>query len=212
MTALTIPVVAAAVGRKVGVTVLENIGTGPAAGSRAAQRGGVNFGNGDADSAGGKPNSGGTSQKPSVAVQGGTVELFTDSRGPQVPGAVGVGPTTPGAVATDATNMPSIPSGSQATVVANNPFIPKDAGGTFSMMDYLPEATRITQQGGEIIVNGTIRNPYVKLPSLSQLDELGLKVIYQGPLKPEFQGGVYRATEGAVMPVNSMQTIIFVKK
>ncbi|MFE1572848.1 hemagglutinin repeat-containing protein [Comamonas odontotermitis] len=212
VTALTIPVVAAAVGRKVGVTVLENIGTGPAAGSRTAQRGGVNFGNGDADSAGGKPNSGGTSQKPSVAVQGGTVELFTDSRGPQVPGAVGVGPTTPGAVATDATNMPSIPSGSQATVVANNPFIPKDAGGTFSMMDYLPEATRITQQGGEIIVNGTIRNPYVKLPSLSQLDELGLKVIYQGPLKPEFQGGVYRTTEGAVMPVNSMQTIIFVKK
>ncbi|MEN5182193.1 hypothetical protein ABE501_20835, partial [Comamonas testosteroni] len=44
VTALTIPVVAAAVGRKVGVTVLENIGTGPAAGSRTAQRGGVPVG------------------------------------------------------------------------------------------------------------------------------------------------------------------------
>ncbi|MEN5182178.1 ribonuclease domain-containing protein, partial [Comamonas testosteroni] len=37
---------AAAVGRKVGVTVLENIGTGPAAGSRTAQRGGVPVGDG----------------------------------------------------------------------------------------------------------------------------------------------------------------------
>ncbi|WP_250888206.1 hypothetical protein [Ralstonia solanacearum] len=78
---------------------------------------------------------------------GGTVELFTDASGPKIPGAVGVGPTDPTAIASDAMRMPNIPSGSQARVVANNPFIPPSAGGTSSMMNYLPEAARITQPG-----------------------------------------------------------------
>lgn len=73
--------------------------------------------------------------------------------GSKIPRAVGVGPTDPTVVAKDATNMPNIPSGSQAKVVANNPYIPKSAGGTFSMMDYLPEAARVTQPGGEIVIN-----------------------------------------------------------
>ena len=97
---------------------------------------------------------------------GGTVELFTDSSGPKVKGAVGVGPTDATAVAADARSMPNIPSDSQATVVANNPFIPKTAGGTNSTMDFLPEATRITQPGGEILINGNGANPYFsKIPS-----------------------------------------------
>lgn len=93
--------------------------------------------------------------------QGGTVELFTDSRGPQVSGAAGVGPNTPNAVATDARSMPNIPSNSQATVVANNPYIPPGPGVQPTMMEFLPEAVRIAQPGGQIVVNGTAANPYV---------------------------------------------------
>lgn len=84
-----------------------------------------------------------------VVRPGGTVELFTDVRGPKISGAVGVGPTDPTAVAPDATNMPNIPSNSQARVVANNPFIPTSSGGTGTMMNYLPEAARITEPGGD---------------------------------------------------------------
>ena len=143
---------------------------------------------------------------------GGTVELFTDANGPKVPGAVGVGPTDPRAVATDATNMPNIPSNSQATVVANNPYIPVEAGGTLSMMDFLPEASRITQPGGRIVINGTIRNPYTELPSAAQLEELGLRFESRVPLKPEYQGGVYRTVGCAIMPTSSMSTITLIKK
>lgn len=144
--------------------------------------------------------------------QGGTVELFTDASGPKVPGAVGVGPTDATAVAVDARSMPNIPSNSQATVVASNPYIPKGAGGTFSMMDYLPEATRITQPGGEIVINGTAANKYLtNMPTQAQLDALGLEVRYQGPLLPEYQGQTFLRADGSKLN-DSMQSIIFVKK
>jgi filamentous hemagglutinin len=145
--------------------------------------------------------------------QGGTVELFTDSSGAKVPGAVGVGPTTPNAAGTDARNMSNIPSNSQATVVANNPYIPKSAGGTFSMMDYLPEATRITRPGGEIVINGNSANKYFSnMPTQAQLDALGLKIQYQGPLLPEYQSQTFLTSNGKSIDIDTMKTIIFVKK
>ncbi|WP_423380296.1 hemagglutinin repeat-containing protein [Burkholderia sp. LMG 32019] len=144
---------------------------------------------------------------------GGTVELFTDSSGPKVKGAVGVGPTDTTAVAADARSMPNIPSNSQATVVANNPYIPKSAGGNNSMMDFLPEATRITQSGGEIVINGNGANPYfVKVPSQAQLDSLGLTIKYQGNLLPEYSGLTFSRMDGSTIPNDTMRSIVFVKK
>lgn len=144
---------------------------------------------------------------------GGTVELFTDSTGPKVSGAVGVGPTDPRAVAADARNMPNIPSNSQAKVVANNPFIPSDAGGTGAMMDYLPEAARITRPGGEIVVNGNMANMYVKnMPTAAQLEQLGLEVKYQGNLLPEYRGFNFLRTDGSRIDLETMRSVVFVKK
>ncbi|VBB14142.1 hemagglutinin repeat-containing protein [Burkholderia stabilis] len=144
---------------------------------------------------------------------GGTVELFTDSSGPKVPGAVGVGPTDGMAVAKDARSMPNIPSNSQATVVANNPFIPRSAGGTNSMMDFLPEAARITEAGGRIVINGNGANPYFsRIPSSEQLDSLGLNVEYQGRLLPEYQGLNFSRSDGSPIPNETMRTIVFIKK
>ncbi|MEF2250817.1 hemagglutinin repeat-containing protein [Ralstonia solanacearum] len=144
---------------------------------------------------------------------GGTVELFTDASGPKIPGAVGVGPTDPTAIASDAMRMPNIPSGSQARVVANNPFIPPSAGGTSSMMNYLPEAARITQPGGEIVINGNLMNKYfTNRPTLEQLDAMGLAIKYDGPLLSEFGGMKFARTDGSAIDVSSMRSIVFVKK
>ncbi len=107
------------------------------------------------------------------------------------------GPTDGMAVAKDARSMPNIPSNSQATVVANNPFIPRSAGGTNSMMDFLPEAARITEAGGGIVINGNGANPYFsRIPSSEQLDSLGLNVEYQGRLLPEYQGLNFSRSDG----------------
>ena len=144
---------------------------------------------------------------------GGTIELFTDASGPKVPGAIGVGPKDVTAVATDARSMPNIPNNSQSTVVANNPFIPPQSGGTLSMMDYLPEAARITQPGGKIVINGNGANPYfTSIPTTAQLDALGLKVQYQGALLPEYQGLTFLRTDGSPIANNTMKTIVFIKK
>ncbi|HMY39637.1 MAG TPA: hypothetical protein PK011_09945, partial [Marinagarivorans sp.] len=143
---------------------------------------------------------------------GETVELFTDARGVQIPGAKGVGPNDFSAVAIDARNMPNIASNSQVKVVASNPYIPKSAGGNFTMMDYLPEATRITQPGGEIVINGTAANKYLtNLPTQAQLDVLGLEVKYQGTLLPEYQGQTYLRADGSKL-TEPMQSIVFRKK
>ena len=140
------------------------------------------------------------------------VELFTDVRGAQIPGALGVGPNDLNAVATDARSMSNIASNSTAKVVANNPYIPKSAGGTFTMMDYLPEASRITRPGGEIVINGTAANKYLTiLPTQSQLDALGLEIKYKGSLLPEYQSQTYQRADGSKL-TEPMETIVFIKK
>lgn len=144
---------------------------------------------------------------------GGTVELFTDASGPKVPGAVGVGPTDATAVAKDARSMPNIPSNSQAVVVANNPFIPPSAGGTNSMMDFLPEAARVVEPGGKIVINGNGANKYfTTLPTTEQLDAMGLQVQYQGGLLPEYQNLKFSRTDGSPIPNATMRTIVLIKK
>ena len=171
-------------------------------------------GSGASSSASGSPGSATSPNSTTDSVKaGGTVELFTDSSGPKVSGAMGVGPTDPTAVAVDATNMPNIANNSQAKVVANNPFIPASGGGTGSMMNYLPEAARITESGGQVVINGNSANPYFSnMPTAAQLDQLGLKIQYQGALLPEYQGLNFARTDGSPIPNSTMRSIVFVKK
>ena len=141
----------------------------------------------------------------------GTVELFTDSKGVQIPGAVGVSPSDPMAVARDARSMPNIPTGSQARVIANNPYIPKPEG-KFTIMDYLPEAARITKKGGEIVINGTSNNKYLRgIPNETELARMGLRLKYNGPLKEEFKRLEFHKSTGANLDSKNLKTIVFEK-
>ena len=141
----------------------------------------------------------------------GTVELFTDSKGVQIPGAVGVSPSDPMAVARDARFMPNIPTGSQARVIANNPYIPKPAG-KFTIMDYLPEAARITKKGGEIVINGTVTNKYLRgIPNETELARMGLRLKYNGPLKEEFKQLKFHLSNGGDLRSSNYKTIVFEK-
>ncbi|SUD90624.1 hypothetical protein [Psychrobacter phenylpyruvicus] len=143
---------------------------------------------------------------------GNTLELFTDSSGPLIPKARGVGPTDPSAIAKNAMSMPEIRSSSQSKVVANNPYIPKKAGGNFTIMDYLPESARVTKKGGEIVINGTASNKYLRgIPNEAELDKMGLKLKYNGPLKPEFNNFQFKTTDGKPLKQSTMKTIIFEK-
>ena len=141
----------------------------------------------------------------------GTVELFTDSKGVQIPGAVGVSPSDPMAVARDARFMPNIPTGSQARVIANNPYIPKPEG-KFTIMDYLPEAARITKTGGEIVINGTVTNKYLRgIPNETELARMGLRLKYNGPLKEEFKQLKFQKSDGSDLNSTVLKTIVFEK-
>ena len=141
----------------------------------------------------------------------GTVELFTDSKGVQIPGAVGVSPSDPMAVARDARSMPNIPTGSQARVIANNPYIPKPEG-KFTIMDYLPEAARITKKGGEIVINGTSNNKYLRgIPNEAELARMGLRLKYNGPLKEEFKRLEFHQSNGRQLVSDELKTIVFEK-
>jgi hypothetical protein len=59
--------------------------------------------------------------------------------------------------------------------------------------------------------NGNSANPYTAIPSQAQLDALGLKIQYQGPLLPEYQEMNFLTTKGRKI-TTGMQTIIFIKK
>ncbi|TRT87213.1 MAG: hypothetical protein EWV63_09025 [Microcystis aeruginosa Ma_OC_H_19870700_S124] len=79
-------------------------------------------------------------------------------------------------------------------------------------MDYLPEAVRITREGGEIVINGNAPNKYFSnMPTSTELDAMGLTIKYQGPLLPEYRGMSFKTTQGIPIDVNTMQSIVFVK-
>ena len=142
-----------------------------------------------------------------------SLEVFTGSSGPQLPGARGVGPSDPTAIALDARSMPNIPSNSMARVVGSNPYIPPAAGGTFQMMDYLPELARVTQAGGTVVINGNMANKYyTTVPSAAQLSAMGLELRYEGRLLPEFSAVQFRRTDGSPIDPNTMRSTVFVKK
>lgn len=48
-------------------------------------------------------------------------------------------------------------------------------------MDYLLEAARITKKGGEIVINGTSNNKYLReIPNEAELARMGLRLKYKG--------------------------------
>lgn len=50
-------------------------------------------------------------------------------------------------------------------------------------MDYLLEAARITKKGGEIVINGTSNNKYLRgIPNEAEPARIGLRLKYNGPL------------------------------
>ena len=149
-----------------------------------------------------------------VASSGGrpTVELFGGPKA-QTPGAINVDvrPDIQSGIRADATKLP-FRDNSLGEVVASNPFIPKSAGGTNSMMDFLPEATRVIEPGGKIFINANAANPYGKIPSASELESLGLRIIQNGPLDSRFSGQTFLRTDGSVITnLDSMKTIVLEK-
>jgi len=125
----------------------------------------------------------------------------------QVPGAVNVDIIAQGGVRASALQLP-FRDASANQVIASNPYIPGGAG----MMDYLPEASRVLQQGGQLIINSTAGNKFGRLPDAQTLQGLGLTVIQdRGPLLPQFRNNVFRRTDGSSMPPNSMRTTILQK-
>ena len=104
-------------------------------------------------------------------------------------------------------------SSEQYTAAPSSLTTGRDLSSRDSMQDYLREAARITQLGGEIVINGTARNSFFNsIPTAQQLDALGLSISYQGALLPEFQGMSFVTTEGKRILPSSMNTIKFTKK
>ena len=148
-----------------------------------------------------------------VIKPGNTIELFTDATGPKIKGALGVGPEDPTAIAKDVRKLSNVLSGSQNEVIANNPYIPRDAGGRFTIMDYLPEAARITKPGGKIIINGTKhKNKYIDpIPDSDTLAKMHLLLKYNGTLRHEFRKLDFKTSNGRRIDKDNMKTIIFEK-
>jgi hypothetical protein len=63
--------------------------------------------------------------------------------------------------------------------------------------------------GGRLVISGTKGNKFVKLPADDVLEGLGFRVVQrQGALPESFANHVFRRTDGAVMPHNTMSTTI----
>lgn len=141
-----------------------------------------------------------------------TIELF-GGKSAQNPGAlnIDISGSIESGVRADARNLP-LRDNSVREIVASNPFIPKGAGGTFSMMDFLPEATRVVEPGGKIFINTNSANPYGKLPSAADLESVGVRVIQDGGLDARFSGYTFLRTDGSkITDLHSMKTIVLEK-
>ena len=79
-------------------------------------------------------------------------------------------------------------------------------------MDYFPEAARITKKGGEIVINGTSNNKYLRgIPNETELARMGLRLKYNGPLKEEFKRLEFHKSTGANLDSKNLKTIVFEK-
>ena len=136
-----------------------------------------------------------------------TVELF-GGRNAQTPGAINVDirADIQSGIRADATKLP-FKDGSLGEVIATNPYM--GPGG--SMMDFLPEATRVVEPGGRIYINANDANRYGRLPSQADLESLGLRVVQNdGTLDARFVGQTFFQSDGVkpVKNISSMKTIV----
>jgi filamentous hemagglutinin len=137
------------------------------------------------------------------------LDLFGGAKS-QVPGAINVDIVAEEGIRASATKLP-FKAGSADQVIASNPYIPKEVG-TESIMDWLPEAANVLKPGGQLIINGTVKNPYTTLPSAQTLESLGLRVVQErGPLLPQFQNQVFHFSSGKPLPIGSVQSTILEK-
>lgn len=126
----------------------------------------------------------------------------------QIPGAINVDLIARQGVRGTATSLP-FRSGAIDEIVISNPFIPGGGGS----MDFLPEAARVLRPGGKIFLNATERNRFGRLPDLSALHALGLKVSQEaGPLHPRFSRMEFRFTDRSkTIPTESVKTTLLEK-
>ena len=79
-------------------------------------------------------------------------------------------------------------------------------------MDYLPEAARITKKGGEIVINGTATNKYLRgIPNETELARMGLRLKYNGPFTEEFNQLKFQKSNGSDLNSTVLKTIVFEK-
>lgn len=79
-------------------------------------------------------------------------------------------------------------------------------------MDYFPEAARITKKGGEIVINGTSNNKYLRgIPNETELARMGLRLKYNGPLKEEFKRLKFHKSSRANLDSKNLKLIVFEK-
>ncbi|OBX77152.1 hypothetical protein A9306_09795 [Moraxella atlantae] len=63
-----------------------------------------------------------------------------------------------------------------------------------------------------MVINGGSANKYLRgIPSESELSTMGLKLEYNGPLKPEYQNLQFKDSNGTLLRKDNMKTIIFKK-
>ena len=73
-------------------------------------------------------------------------------------------------------------------------------------------AARITKKGGEIVINGTPNNKYLRgIPNEAELARMGLRLKYNGPLKEEFKQLKFHLSNGGDLRSSNYKTIVFEK-
>ncbi|HFC8342341.1 TPA: hypothetical protein ACFPSP_001950, partial [Neisseria meningitidis] len=77
-------------------------------------------------------------------------------------------------------------------------------------MDYFPEAARITKKGGEIVINGTSNNKYLRgIPNEAELARVGLRLKYNGLLKEEFKQLKFHKSSRTNLDSKNLKLIVF---